>query len=258
MNEKSIEWPPRIELARLPTPITQLERFSKRFDGLNLWVKRDELTGLEVSGNKIRKLEFSIAQALADGCDTLITFGGVQSNHCRSTAILGARLGLKVHLILRGNKPLMADGNLLLDYLAGAEVTYLSVDEFNGHEELAKEIQQQLAQRDSKAFVIPIGASDEIGLWGYIAACQELKQDFSRLGFTPDYIVTATGSGGTQGGLILGKALFDLSCDIVSFNVCDDEQYFKDKITSDINKWNERYGYNVNQKSCPSQPLMVT
>ena len=116
-----IEWPARINLAQLPTPITKLERFSQRFADTTVWIKRDELTGTEVSGNKIRKLEFSIAQALKQSCDTLITCGGIQSNHCRATAILATRLGLKVHLILRGEKPEVPEGNLLMDYLSGAE-----------------------------------------------------------------------------------------------------------------------------------------
>ena len=96
-----IKWPARIELAQLPTPIIKLERFSRRFKDTTIWVKRDELTGTEVSGNKIRKLEFCIAEAQNQACDTLITCGGIQSNHCRATAVLGARLGMKVHLILR-------------------------------------------------------------------------------------------------------------------------------------------------------------
>ena len=119
-----IKWPARIKLAQLPTPIIKLERFSQRFKEATLWIKRDELTGTEVSGNKIRKLEFCIAEAQNQSCDTLITCGGIQSNHCRATAVLGARLGMKVHLILRGEKPKVPEGNLLMDYLCGAQITY--------------------------------------------------------------------------------------------------------------------------------------
>ncbi|MCH7817511.1 MAG: pyridoxal-phosphate dependent enzyme [Proteobacteria bacterium] len=105
-----IKWPSRLNLAQLPTPITKLQNFSQQFDGVNIWIKRDELTGMEVSGNKIRKLEFSIAEALDQSCDTIITCGGVQSNHCRATAVLCVRLGLKVHLILRGEQPQTPEG----------------------------------------------------------------------------------------------------------------------------------------------------
>ena len=184
-----IDWPSRLQLAQLPTPVTKLEKFSTQFDDVSIYVKRDETTGVEVSGNKIRKLEFSIAEALDQSCDTLITCGGVQSNHCRATAVLGARLGLKVHLILRGEQPSKPDGNLLMDYLAGAEISYLSQQEWPAHIELAKKLQIDYLAAGNKALFIPTGASDEIGLWGYIHACQELQQDFQNLGFEPDYIV---------------------------------------------------------------------
>lgn len=235
------EWPPRLKLAQIPTPITRLEKFSERFDDLTIWVKRDELTGTEVSGNKIRKLEFSLAEARQQGCDTLITCGGIQSNHCRATAVLGVRLGLKVHLILRGEKPQTPEGNLLMDYLSGAEISYLPQAQWRTHEELARELQSQYEAAGSKAFYIPTGASDEVGLWGYIAACEELKQDFERLGISPDYIVTATGSGGTQGGLVVGTQLFDIPSEVAAFNVCDDAAYFERKIREDVMLWKQRY-----------------
>ena len=236
-----IQWPPRLQLAQLPTPITRLDKYSEQFEETVIWVKRDELTGTEVSGNKIRKLEFSLAEAKEQGCNTLITCGGVQSNHCRATAILGVRLGMKVHLILRGEKPEQAEGNLLLDYLAGAEITYLPQRQWQSHQDLAAELQQDYSSKGDKAFFIPTGASDEIGLWGYIAACEELKADFERLEMVPDYILTATGSGGTQGGLIVGSELFDIDSKIAAVNVCDDAKYFEDKVNEDVTLWKQRY-----------------
>ena len=188
-----IHWPARIELAQLPTPITKLEKFSQRFENTTIWVKRDELTGTEVSGNKIRKLEFSIAEAQQQSCDTLITCGGIQSNHCRATAILGVRLGMKVHLILRGEKPDMPEGNLLLDYLSGAKISYLNQSQWRSHESVAQDLQSRYAVQGHKAFFIPVGASDEVGLWGYIKASEELNSDFQSMGIQPEYIVTATG-----------------------------------------------------------------
>ena len=243
-----LAWPPKLDLANTPTPLTRLENLSRQFDDLTIWIKRDELTGTEVSGNKIRKLEFSIAEAKAQACDTLITCGGVQSNHCRTTAILGVRLGLKVHLILRGQRHQLAEGNLLMDDLSGAEITYLPQQDWREHEDLAKTIQADYAERGHKAFFIPVGASDEIGLWGYIAACEELKKDFARLQMVPEYIVVATGSGGTQGGLILGAQLFDLSSQIVAFNVSDDAAYFDAKIRRDVKLWMQRYNQQVDMK----------
>lgn len=244
-----IKWPARLELAQLPTPITKLERFSKRFKDTTLWIKRDELTGTEVSGNKIRKLEFCIAEAQNQSCDTLITCGGIQSNHCRATAVLGARLGLKVHLILRGEKPDVPEGNLLMDYLCGAQVSYLSQAEWRGHEDLATELQALYASEDRKAFFIPIGASDEIGLWGYIKASEELNQDFQDLKMEPEYIVTATGSGGTQGGLIVGTELLGMGSQIVAFNVSDDAAYFEKKIREDVALWKQRYNQEFDEEA---------
>ena len=117
--------PPRLPLAQLPTPLQPLDRLSEWLgEGIRLWVKRDDLTGSVLSGNKVRKLEFTLAQALQDGCDTIITCGGVQSNHCRATALLCAQLGLRCRLILRGAEPEVGDGNLLMDQLAGAQIEF--------------------------------------------------------------------------------------------------------------------------------------
>ncbi len=240
-----MKYPNRLKLANLPTPLTKLDKFRIEGSDVQLWVKRDELTGTEVSGNKIRKLEFTIAHAIDEGCDTLITCGGVQSNHCRATAILGTRLGLKVHLILRGEKPEHPDGNLLLDYLVGAEISYLPQREWSKHVDLAHQLQEQYRQAGSQAHFIPTGATDEIGLWGYIAASEELKQDFEAVGMEPEYIVTATGSGGTQGGLIVGAKLFDLPGKIIAFNVCDDAVYFENKIKEDVTLWRQRYNQSL-------------
>jgi D-cysteine desulfhydrase len=244
-----IEFPPRLDLANLPTPLTELCNFTGAPAGVSIWIKHDELTGMEVSGNKIRKLEFSIAHANSQGCDTLITCGGIQSNHCRATAVIGARLGLKVHLILRGEKPAAPDGNLLMGYLSGATITYLSTSEWGSHEEKADELTAEYLEKGSKAFFIPVGASDEIGLWGYIAAAAELKQDFEDLSINPEYIVCATGSGGTQGGLLVGSKLFDLDAKCVAFNVSDDAAYFERKIKDDVMLWKQRYGLDFDLSS---------
>ena len=206
-----------------------------------IWIKHDEITGTEVSGNKIRKMEFCLAEARDQGCNTVITCGGIQSNHCRATAVLGARLGIKVHLLLRGEKPGVPEGNLLMDYLAGAEITFIPTEKWYGHADYAAELQADYVKKGDKALFIPVGASDEIGLWGYIAACEELRSDFERLKLTPDYIVTATGSGGTQGGLIVGAQIYDLKTKVKAFNVSDDAKYFDQKIREDVSLWKQRY-----------------
>ena len=250
-----IAWPERLSLANLPTPLTRLERFPGLPADVEVWVKRDELTGLEVSGNKIRKLEFSLAQAKREGCDTIITCGGLQSNHCRATAILATRLGFKAHLILRGEAPRIAQGNLLLDRLSGAQISYLPASEWRGHEDFARQLQQDYAAAGRSAFFIPTGASDEIGLWGYIAACEELQRDFERLDLQPDYIVCATGSGGTQGGLLVGRELLDLPGEVVAFNVSDDADYFARKIQEDVSLWTQRYKIDFDVASLPIRTI---
>lgn len=237
----AIEFPPRLTLAQTPTPLVLLERLSAELGGPRIWVKRDDMTGGVVSGNKIRKLEFSLAAAIEQGCDTVITCGGVQSNHCRTTAVLCAQLGLKCHLILRGAEE-APDGNLLLDQLVGAEISYYPNTEYTARAgEILQHWKQHYLDQGKKPFMIPVGASDGIGLWGYIAACEELAADFKHYGIAPGHIITATGSGGTQGGLTVGNALFELGATVWGINVCDDEDYFKLKVLEDMQQWQQWY-----------------
>jgi len=236
-------YPRRIDLARTPTPLQYLERASDRWGrGHRLWVKRDDLTGCVLSGNKVRKLEFITAHALDNGYDTLITCGGLQSNHCRATAFAGARLGLAVHLLLRGEAPPAADGNLLLDQLAGATVNCYPKRQYVAEiDALFRQWQAHYASLGRKALAIPTGGSDGIGAWGYIAACEELAADFAAHGIARAHLVTASGSGGTQAGLTLGAALHRLPAMVWGINVCDDAQYFLDKVAADAADWRLRY-----------------
>lgn len=237
----TVNYPPRLSLIHGPTPLMPLRRLSAQLNGPTIWVKRDDLTGCAVSGNKIRKLEFTLAAALEQGCDTIITCGGVQSNHCRTTALLCAQLGLKCHLLLRGAEQ-PADGNLLLDKLAGAEITFYPESEYRaraGH--IFDEWMDHYRALGATPFSVPVGASDGIGAWGYIAACEELAVDFARHQIKPRYIVTATGSGGTQAGLTIGSHLHQLGTEVHAINVCDDEQYFIDKVSDDIEQWRQWY-----------------
>jgi|AZIJ01.1.fsa_nt_gi D-cysteine desulfhydrase len=253
MINPTINYPDRLPLAQLPTPLQLLERLSTQFSGPRIWVKRDDLTDCALSGNKIRKLEFTLARALSQGCDTLITCGGVQSNHCRATAILGARLGLKVHLILRdeelqgkglnGDRQLTApDGNLFLDYLAGAEISIYPKTEFQTRQgELFEYWSQYYATQGRKPYLIPTGASDGTGVWAYVRCIEELVGDFQRADIQPSHIIHATGSGGTQAGLSLGCALHQLDAQVLGIAVCDNTVYFQRKVMADIVDWQSRY-----------------
>jgi len=235
--------PPRIPLANLPTPFRLLKRWHQEKGGPRIWVKQDDCTGSAQTGNKLRKLEYVVAEALDKGCDTLITCGGVQSNHCRATAIVGAQLGLKVHLLLRGAPEPESDGNLLLDLLAGAEISVYDNDRYlRESEALFAHWCDHYRQQGRKPFVIPTGASDEIGLWGYLTAAEELLQDFAREGISPGALVSATGSGGTQAGLTLGMQLLDSRIPVYGIAVCDSEHYFNNKVREDVARWAARWG----------------
>ena len=239
----SINYPPRISLANLPTPLQPLERLSKHLQGPKIWIKRDDLTGNATGGNKIRKLEFTLAAAQRAEADVIITAGGAQSNHCRATALLGAALGFKVHLFLRSDQPNLAEGgNLLLDQLAGAEISWLPAKSpSNQVFDAMLSLQQQYADQNMRAFVIPIGASDGIGLWGYINAAEELVADFANHHIEPTTIITATGSGGTQAGLTAGMQLLGSKTQVLGMAVCDNSAYFHNKVNADIRQWHQLF-----------------
>ncbi len=237
-----VRYPPRIDLAQLPTPLQPLDRLSARLSDTRIWIKRDDLTGSVTGGNKVRKLEFTLAAAIEAGCNTVITCGGLQSNHCRTTALLCARLGLQCHLVLRGEPAGDSDGNLLLDQLAGARISCYSTRRYQAElEQLLSGWREHYASRGDRAWIIPTGASDGIGCWGYVRACEELAADFATHGIAPKHIVTATGSGGTQAGLTVGSVLFDLDCTVWGINVCDDEAWFLNKVAADIADWRRRF-----------------
>jgi D-cysteine desulfhydrase len=235
--------PDKLSLALLPTPFQLMSSISRQVGSHRVWIKRDDLTESVASGNKIRKLEYIFAAAIAQGCDTLITCGGLQSNHCRATAALGARLGIKVHLILRGEPSDVPDGNLLLDQLFGATISYFSeADYFANLRGIFDALADDYASQGHKAWLVPTGASDGVGIWGYIQACEELRHDFKNAGIHPQHIVCATGSGGTQAGLTVGALAHHLEAQVHGVAVSDDKQYFIDKVNDDIDEWQQRYG----------------
>ncbi|MEM8946592.1 MAG: D-cysteine desulfhydrase family protein [Planctomycetota bacterium] len=219
--------PSRLTLAQLPTPLVELPHLAEHVGVERILLKRDDLTGLEISGNKVRKLEYVVAHALDEGADSLVTHGGFQSNHCRATAAVGARLGLRVRMMLRSDDadPLW-DGNLFLDRLFGADVSYHAPDIYRA--ELDQIVEQtMLAERTAgrNPYFFPVGASVPYGSWGYVRCIAELVEQLGRE--APVDVYCATSSGGTQVGLMLGKAL--LGCDdwrILGVPVSDSVEYF--------------------------------
>ncbi len=191
---------PRVSIAHLPTPLEFLPRLTAHLGGPQLWVKRDDETGLATGGNKTRKLEFLVAEALAQGADTLITCGAAQSNHARQTAAAAARFGLACTLVLRGEPPPQAQGNLLLDTLLGAEIAWAgNAPRMERMEQAAEE----LRARGRRPYIVPYGGSNPVGICGYVAAMEELLAQAAQAGLRFDHIVFATSSGGTQAGLAL-------------------------------------------------------
>ena len=240
--------PKSLSLAQLPTPFHPLERLTKMLDGPKIWVKRDDLTGTPLTGNKIRKLQFVLQRAILMGADTVITCGGLQSNHCRATALAAAQLGLKCHLILRGERPRTWDGNTLLAALAGAQISYHTATEYSQNlPELFQYWSAHYDKNDHSVYCIPTGASDGVGLWGYYHAAAELKNDFLARNIKPELVCCATGSGGTHAGLALGFSHIGDSPIIRGYAVCDDQQYFLRKARQDIEQWYDLLNIETNK-----------
>lgn len=207
---------PRIALAHLPTPIQPWSRLSQALGGAELWVKRDGLTGLATGGNKTRKLEFLVADALRAGADTLITAGGPQSNHCRQTAAAAAQLGLDAHLVLGGDPPSEVQGNLFLDHLLGANLHFIDKTQRNAKME---SLAEELRANGRSPYVIPVGGSNAVGTLGYVAATFELAKQLNTTGMTFDRIVMATSSGGTQAGLTLGTKMIGFRGPVTAISI---------------------------------------
>ena len=203
---------PRLHFAHLPTPVEELPRLSAALNGPRLLVKRDDQTGLAFGGNKTRKLEYLLADALKQGAQTLISAGAVQSNHCRQTVATAARFGLDCILVLFGHPPEPPDGNHLLHYLLGAEVIY------TGRDQMAAKLQDVFHAAQSagrKPYLIPYGGSNPIGVLGYVTAMEELAaQDVD-----PDWIVFPSSSGGTQAGMLVGARRTGYQGEILGISV---------------------------------------
>ena len=196
---------PRVLLATLPT---HLERGPVLAGQSGMWVKRDDLTGLGMGGNKARKLEFLCGAAVAAGADCLITVGAGQSNHCRMTAAAGAVLGLEVHLVLSGDRPKVLEGNQLLSERFGAHQHFTGAGPSEwGLLEIAREdLTEELSAQGLKPYSIPIGGSTAVGALGYIVAYQEIVEQAQALKISPKTIVFTSSSGGTHAGLVAGRA----------------------------------------------------
>ncbi|MFN0245883.1 MAG: D-cysteine desulfhydrase family protein [Kofleriaceae bacterium] len=226
--------PARVPLANQPTRGHWLRYGDGQGLGARFWLKRDDQTGSELMGNKVRKLEYLMAEALAQEATHVITCGGEQSNHARATAFAATQLGMKSVLILRTDDPAAPPsptGNILLDRLAGAHIVWISRPAWREREQLLAAEAEKVRAAGGRPYIVPEGGSNALGSWGYIRAMHELAHDLAAIASpsSPATIVYACGSGGTGAGLVLGAKLLrlaDRGIRVAGVNVCDDRAYF--------------------------------
>ncbi len=226
---------PRLRIASLPTPIEAMPRLSAALKGPRLWIKRDDLTGVALGGNKIRKLEYLLAEASANGARTLVTVGAIQSNHCRQTAALAARLGYKCILVLSGEPPQKRSGNLLLDHLLDAEIIWTTAAERQAALQKAFEDSWSAGERP---YLIPLGGSTPVGAAAYAFAFEELLGQDVR----PDWIVFASSSGGTQAGLVLGARRAGWPGKILGISVDESAEVLRPRVAALAGEAADRMG----------------
>ena len=210
----------KFDLGFFPTPLHQLKNLSQKYAPYHIYIKRDDQTGLASGGNKTRKLEYLIREALNNGCDTIITAGAQQSNHCRQTAAACAIANLKCHLLLGGTAPEKYNGNLLLSDLLGTQIHFTGE---NRKGEDIENLKQQLELEGKKPFVIPYGGSNSTGALGFVNAMKELKTQLIHQNLKIDYLFFASSSGGTQAGLTLGNDLYHLNMKLIPVGIDKNE-----------------------------------
>lgn len=221
---------PRKKIGFFPTPLSELKRLSLKLNGPDLFIKRDDMTGLAFGGNKTRKLEYLIGDAISKGCDTIITGGAEQSNHCRQTAAASAMCGLECHLVLGGEEPELPTGNLLIDKLFDAKIHWTG--EFRKGEKIP-DIAEQLKSKGKKPYIVPYGGSNEIGTTGFVEAIRELTGQLAELKEKITHIIFASSSGGTHAGMMVGKNIYNLNARLIGIEIdksSDDEIPFTDQV----------------------------
>lgn len=230
--------PKRISLANIPTPVHKIN-----YNGAMFLMKRDDLTGVELTGNKIRKLEYLIVDAKKRNADYIFTCGGEQSNHARASVIASAAAGIKSKIFLWGTPKNIPDGNLFLSKLYGAEIEYLSKNEYSSVNELMEKERKLFEKKGKRVYVIPEGGSSPLGIWGYINFIAELKEQSGTNKIKG--ILTAAGSGGTTAGLLIGNAIHNLNLKIFAVNVLYDKITIQNKIVSYVEECLKKFRINI-------------
>lgn len=227
---------PREKLAFLPTPLHRLMNLGNSIGLDELWIKRDDQTGLSFGGNKARKLEFVVGDARKSNADTLVTVGGLQSNHCRQTAAACAIAGLRCILLLAGNEPPNYTGNLLLDKLLGAELKFYPDESLLTLNTRMDQVIETLKDFGLNPYAVPAGAETPIGTIPYAIAMEELHTQVQDEGFLPDRIVVAAGTGGTLAGLVVGAHMLDLDVKIIGVSVLSNAEITHNRVSNLISR----------------------
>ena len=214
----------RVKLGFLPTPLHFAERLTRALAGPRIYLKRDDCTGLAFGGNKVRKLEFILADAVKKKADVIITIGGLQSNWARQTAAAAKRLGMGAVLILDGEEPERYQGNLLLDRILGCDIRFRRITreeedaEIFGQTPVTGAVVDELRAKDRTPYVASLGAANPLGNLGYIAAMDELNTQLKEQGVEADYLVLGIGTGGTQAGVEIGAKLLDMNLKVIGMS----------------------------------------
>ncbi len=236
---------PRVFLAHLPTPLERLDRLSAKLGGPEIWIKRDDCTGLSTGGNKTRKLEFLMAEAQAMGADVVMTQGATQSNHARQTAAFASKLGMACHILLEdrtgsNNPNYNTNGNVLLDHLHGA-----LTEKRPGGSDMQAEMETlagEMRAAGKKVYIIPGGGSNPTGALGYVNCAFELVGQANDRGLVIDHLVTATGSAGTQAGLIVGLKAINAGIPLLGFGVRAPKEKQEENVFALAQKTAEKLG----------------
>jgi D-cysteine desulfhydrase len=230
---------PRLHFAHLPTPIEELPRLSKALGGPRILVKRDDQTGLAFGGNKTRKLEFLVAEALEQGAGTLITGGALQSNHCRQTAAAAAKFGLDCILVLNGGMPDQPSANLMLDQLFDAEL--VTIPDRSLRDQTLQNTFDKAVADGRKPYLVTYGGSSPTGALGYAFAMEELMKQNVKA----DWIIFGTSSGGTHAGLVLGQRVFGFNGKVLGISIDEPEDWLKTRVSQLASDASERLGERI-------------
>ncbi len=235
MKPENVE---KIQLGIFPTPLQEMKNLEEKIGVKNLYIKRDDMTDVGMSGNKIRKLEYLIKEAMGEGCDTLLTYGGPQTNHGRLVVASAVRCKMHSVLLLDGERPAYASGNIILDEMMGADVRFIGDGD---KEKLTQEIIDEYAAKGHKVYVIPVGGSNAVGALGYVNMVKELMEQMKEMNIAPKYIVSACGSMGTFCGLWAGIKYYNAPFEVIPVAVNPKTTYREDKAAALINEISEKY-----------------